>query len=495
MDLRLILDGGAAPPAPPGKGTESPPPPEEFEKTLQQAQKGDETPGEVAETEPNAPLQKLDSKEKETGKDIPVAILVEQAVTIPVQFMNAPLVVAMQQAAAAPTVDSVAKVASSENVPAPVVSTPTNPVIDPTTVAAAITTTDSGAPAKDDLNILVASLISKKPIDGKVELKICVPANQKDAAMPISTAAVAIAEQTLPKEITRDLNVVAVQATTNAVVTQQVAEVQEETQVPTGTPVTGTDENDTPSFKNDGKIIPISKKGVFSGIEFKNDGKIVPISRSGVFSELMGRMSGDAGQQMSQEDSKSDADDTAAPAMDVQAPASPSSDVPTAPVQNTHALTTAERQKVVDTLTQRIEELSVKSVRNEVRVEMQPAELGSVIVNVRKDLAGLTATLSASNEPLRQALHESRNDLAGALADRSVGQVKIEVRGASADTMNMGQQFNHAQSQNQNPQQQQQSRQTAANLAAMNRELAFAGATEQKAAPRRLSTTALDLEI
>jgi flagellar hook-length control protein FliK len=145
---------------------------------------------------------------------------------------------------------------------------------------------------------------------------------------------------------------------------------------------------------------------------------------------------------------------------------------------------------MVDTIAKKIDELAIKSVRNEVRVEMNPPELGSVIVNIRKDMAGVTATLNASNEPLRQALHESRNDLAGALADRNIGQVRIEVRAASADSMSMGQQFNQAQSQNQS--QNHHPRHTAPSVE--KRALESNDQVDQPRA-RRAVTTLLDMEI
>ena len=65
MDIRLLVDGAASPQAPPGRTAESPPLIEEFKKTLQSARKED-TPGEVADKEPNAQLQKLDPARQET---------------------------------------------------------------------------------------------------------------------------------------------------------------------------------------------------------------------------------------------------------------------------------------------------------------------------------------------------------------------------------------------------------------------------------------------
>ena len=174
----------------------------------------------------------------------------------------------------------------------------------------------------------------------------------------------------------------------------------------------------------------------------------------------------------------------------IQTPVQTSEIAQPASATTNHQLTATERQVMVENISKKIDELAAKSVRNEVRVEMHPPELGSVVINIRKDMAGLTATLNASNEPLRQALHESRNDLAGALADRNVGQVKIEVRGASADTMSMGQQFSQAQSQQHN--QQNQSKQATLPTGRL---IAEEKPAIDQPAPKRVSTALLDMEI
>lgn len=444
-----MLDGGAAPPAPPGKASEPPPEPDEFSKTLQKAQGEDETPGEVAENEPNARLQKLDSKEKTNGKQIPVSVLVEQIAVIPVQIATP------QQALALNVTDS--KAANSDAVKAPSKSDCQDhtPALD-------------SMKGKSDADSLLATLISGNQAVAAVVAQTGQVASNPPQA-PVTTAEQADT-QTISKEVSGQLNITSVKSSTGTAIAQQAS---------TAVKSDARGEAEKPVAKSDAKAS-------FSGTSTDAASQIS--SESG-----LGQDSDSDTQSDSQQEDSSGQSQLAAP---VTTDLKGTSDVsPTNSVSN-HQLTTADRQRVVDTLTKRIEELSVRSVRSEVRVEMQPAELGSVIVNVRKDLAGMTATLTASNETLRQALHESRNDLAGTLADRNVGQVRIEVRSANADTMNMGQQFSHANSQQSQSHQQQQHRQATANLMAARQSAEPQTSSTQTApSPRRTSTTSFDMEI
>ncbi|MBS1725842.1 MAG: flagellar hook-length control protein FliK [Armatimonadetes bacterium] len=500
MDLRLMLDGGAAPPAPPGKGTEPPPPPDEFEKTLQQAKGGDETPGEVADTEPNAQLQKLDSKDsdkKGTGKEIPVGVLIDQAVTIPVQLLNAPQLAIAPAPGTAPKTDktspSISPI-STVGKTAPVDPAPAQQILPVATTVSSDATDPVGT---KDVPFDMAQLVSSMVTNGQLRN---LAANPKSAVingsspMPVDSRGTAKTAPTGPmpaEKVETPLNITSIQTTSNAALTEA-----------TAAPVVSV----TPVAQTIGKAASLDKGDVKKADGVKIDQKLESKGiKAGKAEVTLGdakaeaEVSNQLGQGKGDGDSKSDAQKDAQADVQVMVAkdaAAPTKTAEAAPVQsptNGLQLTTAERQRVVDTLTKRIEEMSANSVRNEVRVEMQPPDLGSVVVNIRKDVEGLTATLSASNEPLRQALHESRNDLAGALADRSVGQVKVEVRSASADTMNMGQQFSQAQSQN-SQQQQQQPR-----YAAVNHRMAQNGTRESSAEvkpePRRASTTLLDLEI
>ncbi len=444
-----MLDGGAAPPAPPGKGSEPPPEPEEFSKTLQKAQGEDETPGEVAVNEPNARLQKLDSKEKTTGKEIPVSVLVEQIAIIPVQ------IAAPQQAIALSVTAS--KDSNPDAVKAPVKSDcqEHTPLLD-------------SKKGKSDTDSLLANLIS-----GNQAIAAVVAQTDQVAPTPQSSktdTSSQSATQTISKEISGQLNITSVKSTTGAAITQQAST----------------------AIKSDVKADaakPVAKSDAKFSLEATSQDSTAQVSKDSSF----GRdADGDTQSDSKQDQSSNQTQLTFAGTTEMKK----TSDVDSTNSTGNQQLTTADRQRVVDTLTKRIEELSVRSVRSEVRVEMQPAELGSVVVNVRKGLEGMTATLTASNETLRQALHESRNDLAGTLADRNVGQVRIEVRSANADTMNMGQQFSHANSQQSQNHQQQQHRQATANLMAARQSTAPETSSTQTApSPRRTSTTSFDMEI
>ena len=484
MDIRLTMDGGPSPKAPPGKVTESPPKPKEFEKTLQTAKK-EETPGEVADKEPNAQLQKLDSEKKEAGTKIPtpptaVPIEIDPAILAQLQFAGiAPIAATISPLATTP-VDPGQQCAVKNLDSNTAKVDPTGPKVDMTVISpiakAVIAQIEPGKGNLDATkNPVISDLVttafsnvvastSKTPLDptGKPVMQ--------DPGFKIDLALTSDQKQSLNITSVRSAVQTPVQTqnqpteqTTSAVIERAVATVvAPEGQKPTGQ-------------------TSVNPTMVANATEFSST---VTRTVDASSQTLAG------GKDNSQSNNKPGEDSNSA-SQDVQAQIPVQDAAPTTSTAPTHQLTTAERQAMVDTISKRIDELAAKSVRNEVRVEMHPPELGSVVINIRKDMAGLTATLNASNEPLRQALHESRNDLAGALAYKSVGQVKIEVRGASADTMNMGQQFNQARSQH-DQHQQHQTRQTSLN--------AGKAAIESKesplpTAPRRAITTLLDMEI
>ena len=456
MDLRLILDGGAKPIAPPGKGTESPPPPDEFKKTLNAAKKEEKTPGEVAEKEPNAQLQKLDSKEDEKEDcdakpnvaavvNIPVALLAQQAVSIPVAIA-APVKVAPQSTVAGDFKND-------------------SKLVD--TISPTLQPKDLTVQLPPDLRSLKQNLPNSKVIG-------FTDASTKSDANRLVQGADGQTKIDLPK----DLNIQSVQ-------TAQTSEITAQPEIATMVAKAVSGEGNEP-VKNTIDI-KIETKGVLAGTQTGN--VAVAAKQEGSLSQSFDR-------QDSKSDDSKDSDVDALGALNNAPKTAVSNEAPIAPAKSDVKLDAANRQKIVDTVSQKIDELSVRSVRNEVRVQMQPAEMGTVVVNVRKDLEGLTATLSATNEPLRQALHESRNDLAGALADRNVGQVRVEVRSASADTMNMGQQFNQANSNSQqNHQQQQLHKQAVANLASAQGDVDKQPETKPARPTRAASNTALDLEI
>ena len=484
MDIRLTMDGGPSPKAPPGKVTESPPKPKEFEKTLQTAKK-EETPGEVADKEPNAQLQKLDSEKKEAGTKVPAAptvaqIHIDPAILAQLQFAGITQIAATVNPLATTPVEPgkqcVVKILDSNTAKVD----PTGAKIDMTVISPIakaviaqiepdkinldatknpvisdlVTTAFSNVVASTSKALLV---LTGNPIvqDPSFKIDLALTSDQKQS---LNITSVRSAVQTPVQSQNQSTEQTTITVIERAVATVVAPEVQK----PTGQAL-------------------VKPTMVANATEFSSTATRTVAAPSQTLA---------GGKDNSQSDDKPNEDSNSA-SQDVQAHIPVQDAAPISSTASTHQLTTAERQAMVDTISKRIDELAAKSVRNEVRIEMHPPELGSVVINIRKDMAGLTATLNASNEPLRQALHETRNDLAGALAYKNVGQVKIEVRGASADTMNMGQQFNQARSQH-DQHQQHQTRQTSLNAGKV--------AIDSKkspvpTAPRRAITTLLDMEI
>jgi flagellar hook-length control protein FliK len=478
MDMRLLTDGGASNLAPPGKIMESPPPKEEFEKTLQSVK--EETHGEVAENEPNAQLQKLDSAKKEDGTKVPPTpagnpIQIDPAIIA--QLQVAGIVPIAMPLPAVPTANGIQGI--------PIAGIPVKdlkvdpsgpptiaPMVDPI-AKAVVTPTQTVTPNLDatknpTISALVSSAFEGSP-NSSVQATI-----QGGIAKAVVNPGQQIPQNQIPKnQIQQDqtvkLNITAVQSTTNVVTDKIVAE----------------------KVVINPAVVEAPKPGT-SGTT-KVVGELTITGASTAQPAVTAMASASLGDAKSDSQSKDQTkDETQAVMPENQMPATVQDAAPTTSATPTHQLTTAERQVMVDTISKRIDELAARSVRNEVRVEMHPPELGSVVINIRKDMAGLTATLNASNEPLRQALHESRNDLARTLANRNVGQVKIEVRGADAETMNMGQQFNQARS-NQN----QQQRDQQAKQASLNAKMATFESKETIVTPKaqRVSTALLDMEI
>ena len=105
-------------------------------------------------------------------------------------------------------------------------------------------------------------------------------------------------------------------------------------------------------------------------------------------------------------------------------------------VEQSMSMSPTERKAIVHQLTQKIEALAVNSVRNEVTVRMEPAELGTVLVQVSRGMGELTASLSATDEKLQRTLHEAKNELAAALTAKTNSTVRVEI--ISADSTPMG---------------------------------------------------------
>lgn len=483
MDIRLMLDVGASQ-APPGRKTEPPPKCEEFEKTLQMA-KMEETPGEVAETEPNAQLQTLDPERKEaekseTGSKEPVGPPIALPLIDPNFASRLNLVELSQFLPNGGGFKGFTLDQGTKPISAPIMlgqqkavpfTSPAVQVIDTTKVSAPIdlVSTPLDATSNKALGSLIESTFNSKASTESLQSVVISNNEAQTTPTSIKPEVKVQIDQQLSSQIKAQLNVTSVQSLTSAVINTSASPKLAEAQVVVNQ-----------------KVATIEVKSE-SGKPQLTAPEVVPVDGSARSLEQAFESATDSSD--SKDDDKPDCD-LPLPVSSQQTPTidSPKESKPISASQ----MTSSERQVMIDSIAKRIDELASRSVRNEVRVEMHPPELGSVVVNLRKDLTGLTATLNASNEPLRQALHESRNDLAGALSDRNVGQVRIEVRGASADTMNMGQQ---QQNQAQSNHQQYQDHQTKQASQFAQRSFRESLETVESPAKTRVITTLLDMEI
>jgi flagellar hook-length control protein FliK len=362
MDVRLLMDGGVHIGAPPGNKVESPPPNrKEFSQELEKA-KGESKTGEVVESEPNAPLQKLDSSKEEQDllRDGSMASL------MPLDFILS---------------------ASISTLPTDVASVREGGVIEdaqiaPLTAGGHFGVLLEGQVLSDGLTDLDQAAV-KSEFDALAEnlnatdiqfLETKVP-NQAVVGAEIQSASSA------PTEVTAS-NIVSPKATTLETTTE-------------------TDSNE--SIAGNGQSIGTPSTGNAStgSQESATDSEAEDSSEHAQGHPLI-------------------SSETVASSLNVDAKTLDE-------VKDSVGLSPQERAKVVAKIADKIEQLNANSVRQEVRVRMEPAELGSVVVRLKRDLEGITASLQASNEGLRDNLSESRKDLVAALNAKGLQQVKIEV--------------------------------------------------------------------
>lgn len=85
------------------------------------------------------------------------------------------------------------------------------------------------------------------------------------------------------------------------------------------------------------------------------------------------------------------------------------------------------RTKAVETVNKHIQTILVNSVRNEVVVKMQPEALGTITISIKRELDGLDASVSASNEHVREALRQGRPDIIQHFQQKGYGDLKVNV--------------------------------------------------------------------
>lgn len=403
MDAGLLLAGVSTvvqpPGAPPGKEIETPPAEvqNEFKDVLKQAE--GKSSGEVAEAEPNAQPQKLDSKEDATKE--------------PKENSGWSALMAM-----------------TASVPQAIASALSTAVVNP----------QADAP--------VVHALSESPQVGQTP---------------------SFSDESLNSEISKVLNVVSVETTRIAPPTRSVEFPSETLQVNTSSvapfaiaeaadPSTGSAleeprlETKATLMSQPGAPTEVPKNAGTSGAETAqvvSSNLKVSVDKTFSPSEItktektsaepeIGTMfvpSTDETDANSSGDAKSDSN-FAGQQQQGQPVLKAVSGEPSQKVEQSMAMTPAERKAVVHQLTQKIEALAINSVRNEVTVRMEPAELGTVLVQVSKGISGLTASLCASDQHLQTTLHESKNELAAVLTAKTNSAVRVEV--VSADSMPMG---------------------------------------------------------
>lgn len=415
MDVRLLMDGGVPLAAPPGKTVESPPPNEgEFKKILQETESETKEIGEVAETEPKPQLQDLDSEM--TQKETPLSgesssfLLSLALLQLPTQLVSPidPNLAGLSEMRVALS----SEIANSEkSVSINALQVPVNEQLK----------MELGENMMLDLNVKEITVTSEQTIQPTSAEQII-----GQSVLSLET------EQTSNQSV---LNQNEIQPLTEqAILSDQV-----------NLPISKSNPNQTNEVKVEAseELSPVKIESAAV-----NPGKEAQANLSG---ENSNSDSGDS--RSPSDESVSDTEFNLKQPENVAAPEMKTNSSASEKVESFRPLDRADRAKVVSQLVERIETLAANSVRNEVKVRMEPAELGTVLVSLKREVEGITAQLVASDERVKEALKEGRNELSQALAVRGLGSVKIEV--GKSESMNL--QSNLGQnSSSPNPQEQQQ---------------------------------------
>lgn len=389
MDAGLLLAGVSTvvkpPGAPPGKDIETPPAEakNEFKDVLKQAE--GKSSGEVAEAEPNAQPQKLDSTEETSQLQAEPTLdwvsLLSFPLVAPQQVVPTDAMVAVSTPAASlssPAIPQLAVVSDDVQEVLNVVELKLaeNVVVTPTATAPG--TSPTPAPTKLVAEPQAKVFQSEEQVSAPELVAVEAPVQKA----VVATQATPAAKQPLP----------VADVVPDAVTQSQSAEPKQASKA-------------TKSLES----TPAS-----TGIELISDLTSQPTTESETETG-----SGSAGQHHA-----------AHPEFKLV------SEEISQKVEQSAGMTPAERKAVVHQLTQKIEALAVNSVRNEVTIRMEPAELGTVLVQVSRGLGEMTASLSATNEKLHNTLHEARNELAASLTAKVNATVKVEIIAADSTPMN-----------------------------------------------------------
>ena len=395
MDLRLLLGGGTAtaePPkiavGPPGERRKSQEG-KEFAKLMEKQSHSGETNGEVVESEPNAPLQNLDSV-----NDTEAELLVQSQLSALIATNNGVATTTSQEVSSAP------------NIKETLASSPIN-----------FSLSSAGVPGQEALSQSSLGKTSDFQTTGTVEdFAHQLGLNPSQVSLSLSPPATQVSQLTLAES---SLNLSAeLEAVSNVRFDMDAGQNVSSELLPTSSENLGIQ----PVISNEQRVADEESTGNAVGVDSGlgavggNEGGETDLSsdsqRQGNSSSQSGLGNGTAenGNRITN-DGKTDSAVNA--------------------LNNSRALTSRERAEAVQQVLKNIDRLNLMHSREAVNIRLEPEQLGTVVIEIQKSINGLSANLEASNQPLREALDHSRNELVARLQNRGINQIQISVQETS----------------------------------------------------------------
>ena len=395
MDLRLLLGGGTAtaePPkiavGPPGERRKSQEG-KEFAKLMEKQSHSGETNGEVVESEPNAPLQNLDSV-----NDTEAELLVQSQLSALIATNSGVAIAPSQEVSSAPN-SKEALASSSIN----------------------FSLSSAGVPEQEALSQSSLGKTADLQTTGTVEdFAHQLGLNPSQVSVSLSPPATQASQLTLAES---SLNLSAeLEAVSNVRFDMDAGQNVSSELLPTSSENLGIQ----PVISNEQRVADEESTGNAVGVDSGlgavdgNEGGETDLSsdsqRQGNSSSQSGLGNGTAenGNRITN-DGKTDSAVNA--------------------LNNSRALTSRERAEAVQQVLKNIDRLNLMHSREAVNIRLEPEQLGTVVIEIQKSINGLSANLEASNQPLREALDHSRNELAARLQARGINQIQISVQETS----------------------------------------------------------------
>ena len=395
MDLRLLLGGGTAtaePPkiavGPPGERSKSQEG-KEFAKLMEKQSHSGETNGEVVESEPNAPLQNLDSV-----NDTEAELLVQSQLSALIATNSGVAIAPSQEVSSAPN-SKEALASSSIN----------------------FSLSSAGVPEQEALSQSSLGKTADLQTTGTVEdFAHQLGLNPSQVSLSLSPPATQASQLTLAES---SLNLSAeLEAVSNVRFDMDAGQNVSSELLPTSSENLGIQ----PAIYNEQRVADEESSGNAVGVDSGlgpvggNEGDETDLSsdsqQQGNSSSQSGLGNGTADQgNRITNDGKTDSEVNA--------------------LNNSRALTSRERAEAVQQVLKNIDRLNLMHSREAVNIRLEPEQLGTVVIEIQKSINGLSANLEASNQPLREALDHSRNELAARLQARGINQIQISVQETS----------------------------------------------------------------